>query len=221
MSFDIEDYELPGESPFYTDFLYKVQEDYPNAGIGVTFDNVTNFETKLPRTYIHKDEIVALFNLKYKYHEIGSETESMWQYQINKVFEQIKNKYERYFTLYETKDINELGKLISENINRYGTGDRDTTSESDSTNKDKFNDTPISELMENANYASSITDGENHNESTGNIHSTYADTVTTKKDDRDKSNMELVDKNMKIWKDLIVSYVDEFRNCFMDTFARI
>lgn len=217
----MSEFDLPGESPFYTDFLYKVQEDYPNAGIAYTFENIQDFQTKLPYTYAHKDEIVDLFNLVYKYHELGSETEDRWQYQIDKRFEIIKNKYERYFRLYDNEQIDELGKILSETISREGTSNRSTSSESSGSSKDIFNDTPITPLMDSHNYASNITDATNENESSGSTDVEYEDTITTTKDDKDKSYVELVEKNNNVWKDLIVAYVDEFKNCFMDEMTRI
>ena len=75
--------------------------------------------------------------------------------------------------------------------------------------------------MDTHNYATNITDGTNENESSGTTETEYEDTITTSKTDKDKSNLELVEKNVNIWKDLIVSFVDEFRNCFMDEITRI
>ena len=214
-------YDVPGESPFYTDFLYKVQEDYPNAGLAETFIKYEESHSSISRLYSHKNELIELFNLAYRYHELGSETEDRWQYQIDKRFELIKNRYERYFMMYDTKDIDTLGKILSETISREGTSNRSTTSESSGTSKDTFNDTPITPLMEYHNYATNITDGTNENESSGTSDTEYEDTITTIKTDKDKSNLELVEKNVNVWKDLIVSFVDEFRNCFMDEIAKV
>ena len=214
-------YDIPGEAPFYTDFLYKVQEDYPNAGLAETFIKYEENHSSISRLYSHKDELIELFNLAYRYHELGSETEDRWQYQIDKRFELIKNRYERYFMMYDTKDIDTLGKILSETISREGTSNRNTSSESSGTSKDVFNDTPITPLMDTHNYATNITDGTNENESSGTTETEYEDTITTSKTDKDKSNLELVEKNVNIWKDLIVSFVDEFRNCFMDEITRI
>ena len=214
-------YDVPGEAPFYTDFLYKVQEDYPNAGLAETFIKYEENHSSIARLYSHKDELIELFNLAYRYHELGSETEDRWQYQIDKRFELIKNKYERYFMMYATKDIDTLGKILSETISREGTSNRSTSSESSGTSKDVFNDTPITPLMDAHNYATNITDGTNENESSGTTDTEYEDTITTSKTDKDKSNLELVEKNVNVWKDLIVSFIDEFRNCFMDEITRI
>ena len=214
-------YDIPGEAPFYTDFLYKVQEDYPNAGLASTFIKYDENHSSIARLYSHKDELIELFNLAYRYHELGSETEDRWQYQIDKRFELIKNRYERYFMMYDTKDIDTLGKILSETIHREGNSTRTNESETSGTTKDTFNDTPITPLMETHNYATNITNGENHNESASESGNEYTDEITTSKTDKDKSNLELVEKNINIWKDLIVSFVDEFRNCFMDEITKV
>ena len=110
---------------------------------------------------------------------------------------------------------------MSETISREGTSNRSNESSSSGTSKDVFSDTPVTALRQDSNYASSITDGENSSESSGSTDVEYEDTITTTKDDKDKSYVELVEKNNNVWKDLIVSYVDEFRNCFMDEIAKV
>ena len=66
-----------------------------------------------------------------------------------------------------------------------------------------------------------VTSMSNENETSGTVETTYEDTITTSKTDKDKSNLELVEKNINVWKDLIVSFVDEFRNCFMDEITKV
>lgn len=214
MNFDLKKYDVPGESPFYTDFLYHVQEDYPDAGIKYTLEHLTVFEQEeIPYLYSHSTQLIESFNMIYKYHEIGSETEDRWQYQIDKKFMEIKRRYERYFMMYETNAINQLGKILSENATRSGTSGKTYSNES----KNVFQDTPVTPLIENANYATNITDNTGNGEDTGEFEEEYESTKT----DKDKSNLELVNQNVKIWNDLIIQFTDEFRTCFMDELTRI
>lgn len=218
-----DDFYLAGESPFYTDFLYKVQLDYPNAGLKTSFDNLSETEKTdtLKYLYSHKDEIIEQFNLTYKYHELGSETEDKWQYTIDKTFTQIKREFNRYFMLYETAQIDELGKEFTE----YGsnTAERHTENSALGTTKNKntFKDTPITPLMTNADYATNITDdeGSNTNNTSGDENASGEYRLT--KIDKDEQNIELVTKNMDKWFDIITEFVDRFKVCFMDELTRV
>lgn len=214
-----DDFYISGESPFYTDFLYKVQEDYPNAGLQTSFNNLSEIEKTdtLKYLYSHADEIISQFNLTYKYHELGSETEEKWQYTVDKLFTQIKREFNRYFMLYETERINELGKKYTESGN--STTNKEGSSSGTSSNKNVFKDTPITPLMETADYATNITedDGSNESESSEDITNEYLVT----REDKDKQNIELVQKNMDVWFDIITEFVDRFKVCFMDELTRV
>ena len=216
---NIEDYYLSGERPFYTDYLYKVQEDYPNAGLQTSFDNLSETEktSTLVYLYNHADEIISQFNLTYKFHEIGSETEEKWQYTVDKLFTQIKREFNRYFMLYETGRIDELGKKYTESGN--STTNKEGSSSGSNSNKNVFKDTPITPLMENADYATNITedDGSTESESSEEIANQYILT----REDKDKQNIELIQKNMDVWFDIITEFVDRFKICFMDELTRV
>ena len=220
---NVNDYYLSGERPFYTDYLYKVQEDYPNAGLQTSFDNLSEAEklTTLTYLYSHKDEIISQFNLTYKYHEIGSETEEKWQYTVDKLFTQIKREFNRYFMLYETGRIDELGKKYTESGNSTTNKEGSSSSSGSNSNKNVFKDTPITPLMENADYATNITedDGESENESESSEE--IANQYIVTREDKDKQNIELVQKNMDAWFDIITEFVDRFKVCFMDELTRV
>lgn len=219
----MDEFYLSGEGPFYTDYLYKVQEDYPNAGLQTSFDNLSETEKldTLKYLYNHKDEIVSQFNLTYKYHEIGSETEDKWQYTVDKLFTQIKREFNRYFMLYETERIDELGKKYTESGNSTTMKDGSSSSSGSNSNKNVFKDTPITPLMENADYATNITEddgnSENQSESSEEIDNQYSVT----REDKDRQNIELVQKNMDAWFDIITEFVDRFKVCFMDELTRV
>ncbi len=216
---NIDDYYLSGERPFYTDYLFKVQEDYPNAGLQTSFDNLTQTEKTdtLAYLYNHADEIISQFNLTYKYHEIGSETEEKWQYTVDKLFTQIKREFNRYFMLYETGRIDELGKKYTESGN--STTNKEGSSSGSNANKNVFKDTPITPLMENADYATNITEDNGNSESESKEDITNEYLVT--REDKDKQNIELIQKNMDVWFDIITEFVDRFKICFMDELTRV
>lgn len=214
MNFDLNRYEIPGESPFYTDFLYHIQEYYPDAGIKYTLEHLTVSEQEeIPYLYSHSTQLIETFNMLYKYHEIGSETEDRWQYQIDKKFMEIKRRYERYFMMYETNAINQLGKILSENASRSGTSSKNYSN----TSKNTFQDTPVTPLIESDNYATNITDTNGSGDDSGE----FAEEFNSTKTDKDKSNLELVNENVRIWNDLIIQFTYEFKTCFMDEITRI
>ena len=220
---NIEDYYLSGERPFYTDYLYKVQEDYPNAGLKTSFDNLSETEKTTTLTYLynHADEIISQFNLTYKFHEIGSETEEKWQYTVDKLFTQIKREFNRYFMLYETGHIDELGKKYTESGNSTTNKEGSSSSSGSNSNKNVFKDTPITPLMENADYATNITEDDGSSETESESSEEIANQYIVTREDKDRQNIELVQKNMDAWFDIITEFVDRFKICFMDELTRV
>ena len=219
----MDEFYLSGEGPFYTDYLYKVQEDYPNAGLQTSFDNLSETEKldTLKYLYNHKDEIISQFNLTYKYHEIGSETEDKWQYTVDKLFTQIKREFNRYFMLYETAQIDELGKKYTESGSSNTLKDGSSFSSGTTNNKNVFKDTPITPLMENADYATNITEDDGNNENESESSEEIDNQYSLTREDKDKQNIELLQKNMDVWFDLITEFVDRFKICFMDELTRV
>lgn len=214
---DESDYIIAGESPFYTDFLYHVQEDYPNAGIKAVLVGLTPTEqSELSYLYAHSSQIIEHFNIKYKYREIGSETESRWQYEISKIFDNVKRVYNRWFMLYETNNVNLLAKELTETFSRSGSSSAESSSESSGTGKSVFQDTPVQALVSTGNYATNITDDTSSSESSGTNGTEFSEEYTKTKSDKDKTNLELINKNVAIWNDLIDRFVSEFDVCFMD-----
>ena len=221
------------EGPFYTDFLVNVQDDFPNAGLGACVWS----ETETPRLYALKDVLVEHFNFIYKYREIGAETEERWQYTIDRVFDNVKRRYEFALGQYDLNDISKIGKYFTETIHRDATTNIDGSTEnegsysgsSSDTSKSTVNDTPIQALMDNANYASAITDGESSGESestsnsttTENKDTTIEDDITRTYNESPKSIMESVNDSIKYFRDLIDDFVDEFHVCFISTLGRI
>lgn len=216
------EYYLAGEGPFYTDYLVDVQKDYPGAGLKVTIDNLSTSQiAEIPRLYSHSSQLIELFDLKFKYYEIGSETEDRWQHQIDKKFAEIKRRYEHWFTLYETNNIDTLGKILTESYSESGTHNNTTSGSSSNTDKSTFQDTPIQELMANKHYATNITDDVGTSERSGTDDGEYTRQYQKNKNDKDKATLELVEDNIRIWNDLINRFVDEFMNCFMDEITKV
>ena len=222
------------EGPWYTDFLHNVQDDYPNIGLkSVPWGDGTD----CPKLYAIKDVLIAHFNERYKYREIGSETETRWQYTVDRVFDNIKRRYEFALGLYDDNDISELGKLYFEKLHReigIGQSSTDTSSYSDSktgadTTTTTYKDTPIQALDSNNNYASAINDNKieyasggfgSNNRSTSKRTDSGEDT-TIEKHEIDTTLLKTIDEAIKDFIDLIDAFVDEFEICFINTLGRI
>lgn len=224
------------EGPFYTDFLINVQEDYPNIGLK-SCPWGTEETTDIPKLYAIKDVLIEHFNFVYKFREIGAETESRWQYTVDRVFDNIKRKYEYALDQYESNLIKKLGNEFSETITRDGQYHTENASEGGNTsaktgsdtNKNVFNDTPIQALIDENNYASAITSNEieygntvqNDSSSESESSSTVDEDITRTRVDKDKSILELVNDNIDNFRDLIDNFVNEFHVCFISTLGRI
>lgn len=222
-----------GEGPFYTSYLVDVQEDYPNIGLKSCPWN----SVETPKLYLLKDELIEHFNFIYKYREIGSETEERWQYTVDRIFDNIKRKYEFALTMYDDNLIMAVGKTYSEQINRNTNNTSVSTSSSEyadnrtgtNTAKNKVNDRPIQSLIETGEYASLITDDtvDFDNDSTGTTENegnntfTGSDIIIRTRSDKDASTIELVNDIIDKFRDLIDMFVDEFNKCFMSTLGRI
>ena len=231
--FENEFTNVPGEGPFYTSYLYQVQEDFPNIGLKSCPWN----QTETPKLYAVKDTLIEHFNFIYRFREIGSETEERWQYTVDRVFDNIKRKYEFAFNIFEDNDLEVLGKQYSETIHRTSVGNTSDTGQStyadsktgsDSTTS-KINDRPVQALSENGEYASAITkdtvaygSGANgiHN-SSGTKNVQGVEDVAVTRNDKDEAILKLVDDAMDDFIDLIDKFVDEFHVCFMSTLGRI
>ena len=220
------------EGPFYSDYLINVQETYPGAGLGkCPWTNAT------PRLYEIKDILIEHFDFIYRYREIGAETEERWQYTVDRIFDNVKRKYEFALMQYAENEIEKIGKYFRETSNRdstskiEGTNSREGTSSTTITDsaKSTFNDTPIHALMESANYASSINDDSMESESNGTSSSesadvkdiTFSDEYVKEHIEAPNSIIDSVNETIDKFRDLIDDFVDEFHVCFISTLGRI
>ena len=224
---------VPGEGPFYTSYLYQVQEDFPNIGLKSCPWN----ETETPKLYILKDTLIEHFNFIYRFREIGSETEERWQYTIDRVFDNIKRRYEFALNLYDDNTISAIGKVYTESVTRHGESSASDSGSSSYSSEDSgsdnhqnvFNDRPVQQLTLNGPYASAVTDdymnygkkNEGENSSESSKESEMDETVNLTHTDKDASTVELVNDVIDKFRDLIDDFVDEFHVCFISTLGRI
>ena len=235
-----DDTESFGEGPFYTEYLYKLQETQPTLGL-----EAVSWDASLSNLYALKANIIEHFNTKYHFREIGSETEERFQYMIGRVYDNIKRVYNHRLQIYANTNLIDLGnkrtlqdnREIDENGNIRETKDisNSDTTQRNATSKDKnvFQDTPITELIATHNYATNQTENEaqSQDSSTNNGLINQSGNVSDTKNTRDRlireetildrSPIVLATENNEMWRDLIDDFVDEFRVCFINEVTRI
>ena len=198
------------EPPWYTDFLYKLQEQegMENLGLGDV-----NWDRNCPYLFQHKDEIIERFNEYFALYEIGQETPQRFQFMCNRHYNANKKKWNYRIQLYienVTTQIGRLNKTVkASDIIRATTGkDTEIRSGTDAvvgthgniqnyeTNKEsKTYDTPVTQITSlNDGYLSGGSGEENKTGVTGtnsiNDTTTIAreGEVNTKKDEDTKED---------------------------------
>ena len=180
------------EPPWYTDFLYKLQEQegMENLGIGDV-----PWDASLTYLYDYRDEIIERFNEYFALYEIGQETPQRFQFMCNRHYNANKKKWNYRIQLYLTNVTTQIGRLNktvkTSDILRAITGkDTETRNGTDAvignhgniqsyeTNKETKNyDTPVTQISSlNDGYLSGGSGEENTTGVTGT--NTINDTTT-------------------------------------------
>lgn len=201
----------PGEGPFYTDYLWSVQEEVPNT-VGIEYIDWN--ETKYTYLANHKTDIINLFNQHFKFREIGSETYSRFQDMLQSRFNEVSDKYNHAYKVTSENDVDKLGTgyQYDETRNRIIHGEASGTN--NETRDSKYKDTP-------SNSASTINNPTNQNvddregTSTAENDETQDDTVHQEKTVHDKEMIVELSELIDRYRQLDIEFVYEFENCFM------
>lgn len=211
-SYDImEDYKnpMPGESPFYTDFLYRVLESYPDT---YGLDKCT-WNPAWTNLNPHKDELVKLFNEYYYYREIAQETESRWQKFLQMTLDRIGPNFDHSFNMYESNNLDELGVGYEETEEYNRDYTRTEHAESTDTDTSKYKDTPTS--VAGINNPTTQTDNNGTSEGDSTRTDTEGYTRQHKKTQHDKHTLDEVNSNIRAWRNLANDFVEAFEPCFI------
>ena len=198
-----------GEGPFYTDYLENVQS-YANVGIEYVDWN----QSKYSYLFQHKDDLVDMFNLQFKYREIGAETEVRFQDMIQTRFNQIADKYNHAYKVTEENDVDKLGTgyTYDEVRNRVIHGEATgTTSE---TRDSKYKDTPSTSTSTINNPTNQNIDDRDGTSSAENDEQ-QDDTVHQEKVTHDKEMVVELSELIDRYRQLDLEFVNEFGICFM------
>lgn len=207
----LTDYKVPakGEGPFFTDYLFKLQIDRPDAGL-----KSCEWSTDYTELNKHKDKLIARFNKEYALREIGAETEYRWQMILQNRLDEVSEHYDHMYKVFAENNVDELGT-------GYTTTDeftRETESSMDSTNErqadSKYKDTPSNNASTLNNPTEQTVDDSNE---------TYSSTGTGKQTDSRTTTKKLHDDTMirelnylvDNYKSIDNEFIKEFENCFI------
>lgn len=171
------------EPPWYTDFLYKLQEQEGMENLGIAD---APWDASLSYLYNYRDEIIERFNEYFALYEIGQETPQRFQFMCNRHYNANKKKWNYRIQLYVdnvTTQIGRLNKTVkASDIIRATTGrdietrtGRDTTSGThgnvqnyETSKESKTYDTPVTQITSlNDGYLSGGSGEENTTGVTG------------------------------------------------------
>ena len=211
-----KDYETPfcGEGPFYTNYLYLLQEEDPEAGLTqCDWD-----EEKYPNLVKHKTTLIGRFNEEYAFREIGQETTLRWQLFVNARFNEVAEKYDHAYKVLSSERLDELGTgyTVTDALTRKMTSKMDSTDKFEGNGK--FKDTPISGTINNPT-TEQIDDNLTTYGSTGS--DTQDDSRTTKKEQHDDIIMKELNWLADQYKVLNNEFIKEFENMFIQIFKAV
>ena len=182
-----------------------------------------------PRLTAVMPRVIQLFNERYAYRMLNSETLEQWQMRLQHTADLNAYRYERALTLYAT-NAEEMSNVLEKK-----TTERDATSEnsgSDSTTygrKDTFAgsvkniDTPDSAINASDDYADSLTKSDNSNTASGTdtlthgLKNTVKDKVVETREP-EGGFVPALNDSIDAYRDIAVDFVREFENNFLNVF---
>lgn len=207
----IEDYKFPapGEGPFYTDYLWSAQE---KRDVGLEY--IDWKETKFTYLAPHKDDIIELFNINFKYRELGAETEMRFQDMLQVRFNEVADKYNHAYKVTAENDVDKLGTgyTFEEKRTRHY---EDSAESSGTENVDnKFKDTPSNNQSTLNNPTNQTLD---NTQTSGNGSSTEDEDVTVnqEKTQHDKEMVVELSELIDRYRQLDIEFVKQFEPCFI------
>ena len=203
-----------GEGPFYTNYLYLLQEEDSEAGLAqCDWD-----ETKYPYLVKYKTTLIGRFNEEYAFRELGQETTLRWQLFVNARFNEIAEKYDHAYKVLSSDRLDELGTgyTVTDALTRKMTSKMDSTDKFEGNGK--FKDTPISGTINNPT-TEQIDDNLTTYGSTGS--DTQDDSRTTKKEQHDDIIMKELNWLADQYKVLNNEFIKEFDNMFIQIFMPV
>lgn len=201
------------DPPWYTEFLYKLQEQEGMSGLGIAD---VKWDNSLEYLYGYKDEIIERFNEFFALYEIGQETPQRFQLMCNRHYNVNKKKWNHRIQLYTNNITTQIGRvnktvkvsdilraITGKDINiASGTdkvvGEHVNVQSYDTTKETKNYDTPVTQIESlNDGYLSGGV-GEDNKTTVDGTNSIDDTTTTTRKGQKDTKKDESVDENTTV-----------------------
>ena len=182
-----------------------------------------------PRLSAVMTRAVQMFNERYAYRMLNSETLEQWQMRLQHVADLNVYRYERALTLYAT-NAEELANVLEKKVTVRDYESRNSGSDSTTYGrKDTFAgsvkniDTPDSVINASDDYADSLTKSNNSNTASGTDTLTHGlkneidDTVTETREP-EGGFVPALNDSIDAYRDITADFVREFENNFMNVF---
>ena len=159
------------------------------------------------------DTLKTRFDQQYFDRKLNSETMEIWQVRLQRRFDEVVQRYNRMYELYQRydqdmkEDILSGDKTVTESTAQAGGSD---TSEGTGRNID----TPDEAVNDTQGYAGSISDSKATNTygRTDTLTSTVTRTMTG------KGVVDSINDSVMSWRDIDTDFVNEFQNNFLNVF---
>lgn len=182
-----------------------------------------------PRLTAVMPRAVTMFNERYAYRMLNSETLEQWQTRLQHVADLNVYRYERALTLYAT-NAEELANVLEKKVTVRDYESRNSGSDSTTYGrKDTFAgsvkniDTPDSAINASDDYADSLTKSDNSNTASGTDTLTHGlkneidDTVTETREP-EGGFVPALNDSIDAYRDITADFVREFENNFLNVF---
>lgn len=193
----------PDKAAYYSQFGWDALDHDASSDPG--------YESQYPHINARWDVLTRRFNQKYAYRMVSIETLEHWQNNLQTKFDEVADKYERAYALYEEYSSQMMDDVLD--------GERETVEETnqasgtDTSNGTAKNwDTPDSAINADADYAD-------------NVDVTNGSTTYGRKDTHDiervrvitgKNILDNINASIRDWKDIDTEFVAEFEPLFLN-----
>lgn len=215
-----EDYEspMPGEGPFFTDYLWKLQEAYPDKNYGLA--SLDWQPTTYTLVNASRVRLTDLFNKRFAFREIGQETPERWQHMLQVKLDSILPRFEHMYKVYTENDVDTLGKGYDYDETRDEKTTFDGTIQNNTESDAKFADTPL--FTESSSSIINNPTTQNVNSETGSStesqDATKDTTVKIKKVEHDEHMIDEINQLADRWRTIENEFLDSFEECFIGIF---
>lgn len=157
------------------------------------------------------DILGTKFLQRYANRMLNQETMEMWQTKLQSRFDEVVDKYERAYALYE---MNETGMLNDSATGRKAivTAVGEGSMSSSDTDERRYSDTPDQVINDNDNYAGNITKGKSSRTGTSSNNSSSESEEKLTGDALIRS----VNDNINGWMSIDTAFIASFENNFMN-----